>query len=95
MKSYAEKISDVFFIATIAAFSVYLASDLFGMLRLSREMRGLILVAVISMLPISLILLGMVSWFGGQKRHFHYLQVSAVLNLAMAVIIYVVMNSGI
>jgi len=47
------------------------------------------------MLPVSLILFAVVSWFGGSKRHFHYLQVSAVLNLAMALIVYVVMNSGI
>lgn len=95
MKTYTEKISDVFFIATVAVFAIYLASDLFGVLRLSREMRGLILVAVVSMLPVSLILFGIVSWFGGSKRHFHYLQVSAILNLVMAAIIYMVMNSGI
>lgn len=65
------------------------------MLELSREVGGLVLVAVVSMLPVSLILFAVVSWFGGSKRHFHYLQVSAVLNLAMALIVYVVMNSGI
>jgi hypothetical protein len=95
VKTYTEKISDVFFIVTVAAFAIYLAADLFGILRLSRELEGFILVALVSLLPMSLILFGTVSWFGGAKRHFHYLQVSAILNLAMAVIIYVVMNSGI
>ena len=95
MKHYAEKVSDVFFVAIVAAFAVYLSSDLFGVVRLGREVGNLILVSVVIMLPISLVLFGTVSWFSGGKRHFRYLQVSAALNLVMAVIIYMVMNSGI
>lgn len=89
------KISDIFFSAMVTAFALYLASDLFGLIRLSRELGYLVLASVVATLPISLVFFGVTSWFGGPKRNFHYLQVSAVLNLAMAVIIYVVMNSGI
>jgi len=95
MKSYIEKFSDAFFIATVSVFAIFLASDLFGVIGLSREVGGLVLLAVVSMLPASLVLFGMVSWFGGSKRHFYYLQVSVVLNLVMALIVCVVMNSGI
>ncbi|HCS29043.1 MAG TPA: hypothetical protein DIW43_16420 [Spongiibacteraceae bacterium] len=95
MKHCVEKISDVFFVATVVSLVFYLSSDFFGLVRLSRDMGYLVLVSVVVMLPISLVLFGVVSWRNGARRHFYYLQVSAALNLTMAAIIYVVMTSGI
>ena len=95
MNHYLEKIGNGIFIAVIAIFGLYLASDLFGVIRFSRETGHLILISVLVGLPGSLVVFGALNWFYESSRQFFYLQVVAALNLIMAAIIYLVMNSGI
>ena len=95
MNRYLEKIGNGLFIAVIAIFGLYLASDLFGIIRFSRETGHLILISVLIALPSSLVVFGVLNWFYESRRQFLYLQVVATLNLIMAAIIYLVMNSGI
>lgn len=95
MENNLSKLSDVVFLLLIASTVLYLGSDAFGIFKLSRETGHIALKVAFILAPISAVIFTIISLKVNARRHVWYLVFSAAISVIYAVIVFMVMNSGI